>query len=75
MHVSIDHMMENLAAELLFISISDFWQWESEVAKAYHVFETPTIYLLGDDREILLRPHSVRQMDACVEWFLVKGNR
>jgi hypothetical protein len=39
------------------------------------VFGTPTIYLLDQQREILLRPISVQQMDAWVDWFLVKGNK
>ena len=77
-YVSLDETrpaFRSLVADLPFISISDFRQWESEVVKAYHVFETPTMYLLDGDREILLRPNSVRQMDAWVDWFLVQGNR
>ena len=58
-----------------FISISDFKKWNSDIAKDYYVFGTPTMYLLNDKREILLRPNSVKQMDAWVDWFLVKGNR
>lgn len=33
------------------------------------------IHLLDGDRLILLQPHSVRQMDARVKWFWVKGKR
>ena len=58
-----------------FLSICDFKKWESPIAKDYYVFGTPTMYLLDDQREILLRPTSVEQMDAWVDWFLVKGNK
>lgn len=39
------------------------------------VFATPTLYLLDSKREILLRPNSVRHMDAWVDWYLVQGKR
>ncbi len=58
-----------------FISICAYQKWDSPIVKDYHVFATPTIYLLDNNREILLRPNSVRQMDAWVDWFLVQGNR
>ncbi len=58
-----------------FINFSDFKGWETPAAKDYHVFATPTLFLLDQSREILLRPHSVRQVDAWVDWFLVQGNR
>jgi hypothetical protein len=38
------------------------------------VFGTPTMYLLDKNRKIILRPNSVKQMDAWVDWYLVKGN-
>ncbi len=77
-YVSLDETrptFRSMAAELPFISVSDFQQWESEVVRAYHVFETPTIYLLDSDREVLLQPHSVKQVDAWIDWFLVQGHR
>jgi len=58
-----------------FISICDYQEWDSPVVKDYHVFTTPMIYLLDDRREILLRPDSLSQMDAWVDWYLVQGNR
>jgi len=30
--------------------------------------------LLDEQRKILLRPNSVKQMDAWVDWYLVQGN-
>jgi peroxiredoxin len=58
-----------------FISICDYQKWESPVVQDYHVFATPTIFLLNDKREILLRPNSVNQLDSWVDWYLVQGNK
>jgi len=58
-----------------FISICDYQKWESPIVKDYYVFGTPTMYLLNDKREILLRPNSVNQMDTWVDWYLIQGNK
>ena len=58
-----------------FISLCDFKKWESPIVESYFVFGTPTMFLLDSKREILLRPNSVKQMDAWVDWFLIQGNR
>ena len=58
-----------------FISTCDYRKWESPVVIDYHVFATPTLYLLDNEREILLRPNSVSQLDAWVDWYLVEGNQ
>ena len=49
-------------------------EWNSPIAKDYYVFGTPTMFLLDNNRKIILRPNSVNQMDAWVDWYLVKGN-
>ena len=41
----------------------------------YYVFGTPTMYLLNDKREILLRPSSVNQIIGWVYWYLLQGNK
>jgi len=58
-----------------FFAYCDFKKWESPVAKDYYVFGTPTFYLLDAKREILLRPNSVSQVDAWVDWVLLQGNK
>ena len=76
--VSLDEdekIFENFVGVLPFISISDYLKWESPVVKSYHVFATPTIYLLDNKREILLCPNSVNQLDAWIDWYLVQGNK
>jgi thiol-disulfide isomerase/thioredoxin len=57
-----------------FLSTCDYRKWDSPIVRDYYVFGTPTMYLLNDKREILLRPNSVKQMDAWVDWYLVQGN-
>jgi thiol-disulfide isomerase/thioredoxin len=58
-----------------FISSCDFQKWNSPIVESYYVFGTPTMFLLDNKREILLRPNSVKQIDAWVDWFLIQGNR
>jgi thiol-disulfide isomerase/thioredoxin len=53
-----------------FPSYSDNKKWDSKIVKDYYVFSTPTIFLLDNKREIILRPNSVKQMDAWVDWYL-----
>ncbi len=76
--VSLDEnekIFKSFAGVFPFISLCDYGKWESPVVKEYHVFATPTIYLLNSKREILLRPNSVSQLDSWVDWYLVQGNK
>lgn len=57
-----------------FTSVCDYQKWDSPIVKAYHVFATPTVYVLNDSLEILLRPNSVQHMDSWVEWYLIQDN-
>ncbi len=76
--VSLDEnekMFNSFAGVFPFISLCDYKKWESPMVQKYHVFATPTLYLLDHKREILLRPHSVKQLDSWVDWYLVQGKR
>lgn len=53
-----------------FVSVCDYKKWDSPIVEKYFVFATPTIYLLDDKREILLRPNSASQLDAWFDWNL-----
>ena len=76
-YVSLD---EDLAAyndfvkDFPFVATCDLKKWEGQIVKDYYVFGTPTMFLLDQKRKILLRPNSVKQMDAWVDWYLVQGN-
>jgi len=75
--VSLDENEDNFrkfTKDFPFISMCDFKKWEGQVVKDYYVFATPTMYLLDQKREIILRPNSVNQMHAWVDWYLIKGN-
>jgi peroxiredoxin len=75
--VSLDEEQQNFKKftdTFPFISMCDYQKWDSPVVKDYYVFATPTMYLLDEKREILLRPNSVAQMNSWVEWYLVQGN-
>lgn len=70
-----EEIFKNFAGVFPFISICDYKKWDSDIVKSYHVFATPTIYLLDDQRKILLRPNSVKQLDSWIDWYLVQGNK
>jgi hypothetical protein len=56
-------------------SATDYRRWDGSIVNEYYVFSTPTMFLLDKKREILLRPTSVKQMDAWVDWVIIKGNQ
>ena len=58
--------------EFPFISVCDYKKWDSPIVNDYYVFGTPTMFLLDNKREILLRPNSVNQVDSWVDWFIIK---
>ena len=75
--ISLDEKEEEyqqFSSSFPFIKSCDFKKWKSPIADAYYVFATPTMYLLDKNRKIMLRPNSVKQMDAWVDWYLVQGN-
>lgn len=67
-------LFKNFASAFPFISISDYQKWESPIVKSYHVFATPTIYLMDENRKILLRPNSVKQLDSWIDWYVLGNN-
>jgi hypothetical protein len=75
--VSLDEELKafyQFTSKFRFISITDLKKWENPIAQDYYVFGTPAMFLLDNNRKIILRPNSVNQMDAWVDWYLVKGN-
>jgi len=58
-----------LAGPLPFVATCDYLKWESPPVKDYHVFGTPTYYVLKEDLEIVLKPTSVEQMDAYFKFY------
>lgn len=66
---------EDFVKPFPFVSYSDLKKWQSPIANDYYVFGTPTMFLLDKNRRIILRPNSVKQIDAWVDWFLIQGNQ
>lgn len=55
--VSLDeerNIFRNFTGVFPFISLCDYQKWESPIVKSYHVFATPTFYLLDDKQQIVL---------------------
>lgn len=68
-----EEVFKNFISPFPFISMSDYKKGDGPIVESYHVFATPTIFLLDNKREILLRPHSVSQVNLWVEQVL-NGN-
>jgi thiol-disulfide isomerase/thioredoxin len=61
---------QNFTKSFPFISICDYKKWESRAVLDYYVFATPTFFLLDSNQKIILRPNSVGQIDAWVDFYL-----
>lgn len=56
------------AAPLPFISTTDYNKWESQAVKDYHIYATPTYFILNDELKILKRMKSVAHIEAWVNY-------
>ncbi|MDC0004951.1 thioredoxin family protein [bacterium] len=77
-YISLDTEQEDFEKSVSsypFFAYCDYKKWDSKVAQDYYVFGTPTFYLLDNKREILLRPTSINQIDAWVDWYLVDKDK
>lgn len=75
--VSLDHddiEFINFVKDFPFLSSCDFKGWENKAAQDYYVFAAPTLFLLDKEREIILRPRSIEQVDAWVNYNLDPKN-
>jgi thiol-disulfide isomerase/thioredoxin len=64
---------KNFSSIFPFFSVCDYNKWESQAIKDYYVFASPTLFLLDKDQKIILRPNSVKLMDAWVDDYLATG--
>ncbi len=65
----------NFTTSFPFPSYTDLKKWNSKIVTDYYVFATPTMFLLNDKREIVLRPSSVKQVDAWVKTFVGESKK
>jgi thiol-disulfide isomerase/thioredoxin len=61
---------EEFTAPVPFTVTTDLGKWESQPVKDYHVFGTPTYYLLDSDHRIVLRPASLSHLQAWADYTL-----
>ncbi len=75
--VSLDHdelEFKNFVKDFPFLSSCDFKGWDNQAAQDYYVNAAPTLFLLDSERKIILRPASVEQVDAWVNYTLTSKN-
>jgi thiol-disulfide isomerase/thioredoxin len=53
-----------------FIAFSDYKKWDTQAVQDYFVSGSPSFYLIDQAGKLLLRPQSVKQIDAWVDWKL-----
>ena len=72
-YISIDtdaRAFETTYEEFPWQSFCDFKGWETQAAKDYLIFGTPSYFLLGANNQILLRPKSVAHLNAWMQTHL-----
>ena len=55
---------------LPFIAFSDYKKWDTQGVSDYFVSSSPSFFLVDSSGQLLLRPQSVKQIDAWVDWKL-----
>jgi thiol-disulfide isomerase/thioredoxin len=53
-----------------FIAFSDYKKWDTQAVQDYFVSGSPSFYLIDQAGKLVLRPQSVKQIDAWVDWKL-----
>jgi len=61
-------LFKGFSSILPFISMCDYKKWDTQSVNDYYVFATPTMFLLDNNQKIILRPNSVKQIDAWVDY-------
>lgn len=61
----------NFSQDFPFLSLTDLKKWDGSIVNDYYVFGTPTMFLLSREREIILRPIAVQQVEAWINWYLI----
>ncbi|MFT5244963.1 MAG: thiol-disulfide isomerase/thioredoxin [Psychroserpens sp.] len=63
----------NFSSIFPFFSMCDYKKWDTQAAKDYYVFASPTLFLLDKNQKIILRPNSVKQLDTWVDYAIGEG--
>lgn len=63
-------IFKSFSSRFPFVSMCDYKKWNTEAVNDYYVFATPTLFMMDKDLKIILRPNSVKQIDAWVDFYL-----
>lgn len=69
--ISLDKVKEdflNISDTLPFFSFCDYKGNQGQAIIDYHVFASPTFFLLSNDNKILLKPNSIQHLNAWINW-------
>ena len=55
-----------------FIAFSDYKKWDTQGVSDFYVASSPSFYLIDQSGQLILRPQSVKQIDAWVDWKMGK---
>jgi thiol-disulfide isomerase/thioredoxin len=61
-------VFKDYTSVLPFISFCDYKKWDTQAAKDYYVFSSPTIFLLNQKNKILLKVPYIRGIDTWVDY-------
>lgn len=65
----------DFSKSLPFPAYSDLKKWDSKIVRDYYIFSTPTLLLLNNKREIILKPYSVEHLNVWMDAFLFDENK
>lgn len=60
-------VFQSYTSVMPFISVCDYKKWDTQAAKDYFVYSSPTLYFLDKNNKIILRPQSVKALDSWVD--------
>lgn len=57
----------NFTGALPFVSTTTLKKWDTKAAQDYHIYATPTYFLLDKDLKIILKPKNLAHLNAYVQ--------
>lgn len=63
-------VFSNFVQPFAFLSFCSYKKWDTQAVEDYFVYATPTLFLLSKSNEILLRPSTLDQLNAWINYNL-----
>ena len=57
----------NFTGALPFVSTTTLKKWDTKAAQDYHIYATPTYFLLDEDLKIILKPKNLAHLNAYIQ--------